>query len=149
MYSRLGGIFGNTLYTREYLAKGLDLQCLLKWRLGSGRRLRFSLFAGPDVFFNLGDVRYLITNWLGEEGYGDPLPQEVIRVPTYGLTAGLGLDFPLGWFVLTLDARYNFSLVSSFTEAAGLGNWYQESLQVMFGAGLVVVGKRESMCRRR
>jgi hypothetical protein len=106
----------------------------------------FNLFVGPDIFFKYRPIRQTFTDILGNPvPYSPPyVPWDdaLIRVTTYGFCAGLGLEIPLRRFFLTFDGRYNLSLVSHFTEAGPYRKWYQQSVQVMVGAGLVLVGKR-------
>jgi hypothetical protein len=146
-FSGLGGSSSDGVVTWNDAANGLDLQVLLKLRTKPGKRARFNLFVGPDFFFTANPVKVSLIYYGYLVGSGFWLYPN--RVPMYGVTAGLGLEFPLGWFFLTLDGRYNLGLVSRFTEDSPYRSWYQQSIQVMFGIGLVVVGKRESMSRMR
>jgi hypothetical protein len=147
LVSNLGGYAVNPIFWHwKEDIQGIDVQVLIKWRTRTGKRVGFNLFVGPDIFFKYSPVKIRYTDLLG-----DPVPYSTdyqpwneawIRVPTYGFSAGAGLEVPLRRFFLTFDGRYNLSLVSHFTDAGPYHRWYQQSIQVTVGVGFVLVGKR-------
>jgi hypothetical protein len=146
LVSNLGGFSENPLFWhwKEYI-QGFDIPILIKYRTRSDRPVIFNLFVGPDIFFKYRPIRQTFTDILGDPVTFPPYAfwdDALIRVTTFGFCAGLGLEDPLRRFFLTFDGRYNLSLVPHFTEASPYRKWYQQSFQVMFGAGYILVGKR-------
>jgi hypothetical protein len=153
LVSNLGGYSSNVFFNWKEDIQGIDVQILLKWRTRTGQRPRLNLFAGPDIFFKYSPVKIRFTNILGNPepyfGLYTAWNDEWIRVPTYGLSAGLELEIPLRRFFLTFDGRYNLSLVSHFTEESVYRKWYQQSFQLMFGTGFVLIGGQARASRAR
>ena len=147
LVSNLGGFSENPLLShwKEYI-QGIDVPILIKYRTRSDRSVIFNLFVGPDIFFKYRPIRTTFTNLIGNPipftPPFEPFDDSLIRVTTFGFCAGLGLEAPLRSIFLTFDGRYNLSLVPHFTDAGPYRKWYQQSFQVMFGAGYVLIGKR-------
>ncbi len=147
-FSQLGAKSRDGYITWNDKANVIDIQALLKARFPTRRRAIFNLFAGPDLQFKAGTVDWELTDLFGGMIYG--FWQDAnLRDPVLGLVFGLGMEFPLGSFFFTLDARYGMGLWSRFTDSSGIAPWYQNSVQLMVGAGLVLAGKQRTISRMR
>jgi hypothetical protein len=148
-FSQLGGRSGYGTLSLNDKWNGIDIQALLKARFPTRRRAIFDLFAGPNLQIKTGTVDFEIKDYYGNVllyGWWD---DAVLRDPVLGLVFGLGMEFPMGSYFFTVDARYSLGLWSRFTGSGGFGPWYQNYVQVMVGAGFVLVGKHRTVSRMR
>jgi hypothetical protein len=148
-FSQLGGRSGYSIYSLNDKWNGIDIQALLKARFPTRRRAIFDLFAGPNLQIKTGTVDFEMKDYYGNVYVYGWWNDSVLRNPVLGLVLGLGMEFPMGSYFFTVDARYGLALWSRFTGSAGFGPWYQNSVQVMVGAGFVLVGKQRTLSRMR
>jgi hypothetical protein len=138
MYSMMGGNFGDDLATWLDKVTFLEVPVLLKVRLKAGN-LSLHPSIGPDFLIKIGEWKAE----LRDDTTGEVLPiatydMSIMRMPIIGAVAGLGLLFPVGDGVLTVDARYHLGLMSRYTEDNGL-DWKQNNVQLLVGYGFPVV----------
>jgi hypothetical protein len=148
-FSQLGGRSGYGSVSLNDRWNGIDIQALLKARFHTRRRAIFDLFAGPNLQIKTGAVDFELKDYYGNVllyGWWD---ESVLRDPVLGLVLGFGMEFPMGSYFFTMDARYSLGLWSRFTGSGGFGPWYQNSVQVMVGVGFVLVGKQRTVSRMR
>ena len=148
-FSQLGGRAGDGFYSLVDKWNGIDISALLKARFHGRRRTVFDLFAGPDLQIKTGNLEFELKDYYGNVYAYGWWNDSVLRNPVLGLVLGLGMEFPMGSYFFTVDARYGLGLWSRFTGSAGFGPWYQNSVQVMVGAGIVLVGKQRTLSRMR
>jgi len=148
-FSQLGGRAGDQYYSLNDKWNGIDIQALLKARFHTRRRAIVNLFAGPNLQIKTGTVETTLKDPYGNVYFSGIWKDEVLRDPVLGLVFGLGMDFPLGSFFLTMDGRYSLALWSRFTDSSGFAPWYQNCVQLMAGAGFVLVGKQRTVSRLR
>ena len=148
-FSQLGSRAGDGYYSLNDRWNGFDIQALLKARFHTRRRAIFDLFAGPNLQIKTGTADFEIKDYYGNVYLYGWLNDSVLREPVLGLVFGLGMEFPMGSYFFTVDARYSLGLWSRLTDSSGFAPWYQNSVQVMFGVGLVLVGKQRTLSRMR
>jgi hypothetical protein len=145
-YSRLGGSSGDGSISWEDQSNVLDAHLLVKGRFKAGRTW-VCLFGGPALLAEMThDIR--LTDRYGNFATGE-WPEEIIRVPVFGLVAGAGVEFPAGPLLMSVDARYGLGLESRFTDDSGAGRWYQNEIQLMVGTAIVLAGARPRASRVR
>jgi hypothetical protein len=136
-FSTLGGRADGDSATWNESANGFDLQALLKWSIRTHGSTIIAIFGGPDLYVKIGNEKATI-NGIFDMTYNDIF----LNALRFGITCGLGLEFPMNAFFWTIDLRYTSSFTPRFTEASGLGQWYQNSFQILFGLGWYSVGKK-------
>ena len=126
-YSLLGGkeVDSSADYYARYSMDTLEVPVFFmpKFSIGSGTLV---LFAGPDLFFLLGDIKgaeYLSGTKITEGDF--PVDNSLL----FGIAGGIGYVFPLGSGSLVLDAKYAQVLTKMFDDV----KWYTGGLNVRIG----------------
>jgi hypothetical protein len=141
MASVMGANYGNSVLTVKETLFFIEVPVLLKVRFKVGK-LGLHPYIGPDFLFHIADWIMIKDEVTGLVAVGTRLDEYSTLV--IGAVGGLGLLFPVGRGVMTLDARYHLGLMSIFKAPmafapAAAPDWKQNNIQLLIGYGFSVV----------
>ena len=135
LYTIAGGAYGeHNGYINYDKVKYLELPILVKGYLNV-KNVKINLFVGPSILFLIGipkwmieydDIQFIDGEWV----------EDAFASHYFGFVFGGGIDFDLGEYLVTIDARYNLGLQTVMSDDPVELDWKQNNIQIMAGLAI-------------